>query len=265
MAKQPAHPSKARVPGVTREWITIPVAGKAREQWQVDVTYLTSNYRCLFGDGCCGVLSEPSAELSQGCCSYGAHANSDDDKRRVEKIAKQLTADEWQFIEIGKKKGVWRRSGRDEWVTRLHEDACVFLNRPGFERGPGCALHLLAERKQVHFSETKPTVCWQLPLREFDRDEEDGSVTHVLTEFARDGWGEGGTEFAWWCTEAAEAFSGSEPVYKSMEPELRAMMGNAVYDVLREHLDARLKTGSTVPHPASVPVQIGRTRHHPPV
>ncbi len=265
MAKKAAHPSKAHIPGVAREWVTIPVAGKEREQWQVDVTYLMSNYRCLFGDGCCGVLSEPSPELSQGCCSYGAHANSDADKRHVEKVAKQLTADEWQHIEIGRKKGVWRRSGRDEWVTRLVDDACVFLNRPGFERGPGCALHLLAERKGVHFAETKPTVCWQLPLREYDRDEEDGSTTHVLTEFARHGWGEGGDEFSWWCTEAPEAFSGGEPVYKSMEAELRAMMGDAAYDVLREHLDARAKAGATVPHPASFPVQIGRTRHHPAV
>ena len=27
----------------------------------------------------------------------------------------------------------------------------------------------------------------------------------VLSEFGRSGWGEGGEEFAWWCTEAPEA------------------------------------------------------------
>jgi hypothetical protein len=112
----------------------------------------------------------------------------------------------------------------------------------------------------VHFSETKPTVCWQLPLRAIERDEEDDSVTTVLTEFGRDGWGEGGEEFAWWCTEAHEAFSGAEPVYKSMEPELRLMMGDAVYEQVAKYLDDRLANASALPHPASVSVSIGRTR-----
>ena len=49
----------------------------------------------------------------------------------------------------------------------------MFLNRPDFEAGPGCALHLHAMNTGQHFSETKPTVCWQLPLRAVDRDEED--------------------------------------------------------------------------------------------
>jgi hypothetical protein len=254
---------------VAREWVTIPVAGKSREQWQIDVTYLTSNYRCLFGDGCCGVLTEPSPELAQGCCSYGAHANSDADRRHVERMAKKLRPDEWQFHAEGTKRGVWKRSGGD-WVTRLVDDACVFLNRPGFDAGPGCALHLLALRREVHFSKTKPTVCWQLPLREFDRDEDDESTTHVLTEFGRDGWGEGGAEFAWWCTEAPEAFSGSQPVYRAMEPELRAMLGDEVYAQLAAYLDTRMATAPPVPHPAAaptnaVPVKIGRTRHHPAV
>jgi hypothetical protein len=268
MAKKEPKPSRAHVPGVAREWITIPVAGKSKEQWQVDVTYLSSNYRCLFGDGCCGVLTEPAPELVQGCCSYGAHANSDADKRHVEKMAKQLTPEEWQHLDEGRKRGVWKRSGKDEWITRLVDDACVFLNRPGFEGGPGCALHVLAQRLGVHFSETKPTVCWQLPLREVDRDEEDGSVTHVLTEFARHGWGEGGDEFAWWCTEAPEAFTGSEAVYRSLEPELRKMVGDVVFDALAEYLGARIAAGAPaapVTHPAQVAVSLGqtRTRQHP--
>ena len=159
------------------------------------------------------------------------------------------------------KKGVWAHVGKDEWRTRLHDDACVFLNRPGFAGGPGCALHQYAIRTGEHFSQTKPTVCWQLPLRAIDRDEEDGSVTTVLTEFGRDGWGEGGDEFAWWCTEAHEAFTAAEPVYKSMETELRLMLGDAVYEEVAKYLDARLATGSPLlPHPAEVPVALGRTR-----
>ena len=83
----------------------------------------------------------------------------------------------------------------------------------------------------------------------------------ILTEFGRDGWGEGGEEFAWWCTEAKEAFSASEPVYKSMEPELRKMLGDAVYEEVVKYLDARIASGSPpMPHPAEVELSLGRTR-----
>src|SRR6476646_1944252 len=177
----------------SREWVTIPVPGKERKQWQIDVTFLMSSGRCIFGLGCQGVLTEPAPELIEGCCSYGAHESEEKIKEKVEKLAKKLGDDEWQFKSVGMKKGVWKKAGKDEWQTRLHKDACVFLNRTDFEAGPGCALHLHAMNTGQHFAETKPTVCWQLPLRTFDRDEEDDdSVTSVLTEFGREGWGEGG-------------------------------------------------------------------------
>ena len=112
-----------------------------------------------------------------------------------------------------------------------------------------------------HFVDTKPIVCWQLPIRTIDRDEEDESVTTVLTEFGRDGWGEGGEEFAWWCTEAKEAFTGAEPVYKSMEAELRATLGDDVYEQVCKYMDTRLSGAAPpLPHPAEVPVTLGRTR-----
>ena len=51
----------------------------------------------------------------------------------------------------------------------------------------------------------KPDVCWQLPLRRDDREDDDGHVTSTVGEWGRSGWGEGGAEFHWWCTEAREA------------------------------------------------------------
>jgi hypothetical protein len=253
-----------RMPAVTREWVTIPIAGKDRRRWEIDVTFLTSSWRCLFGQGCPGVLTEPAPELVHGCCSYGAHASDKKDIRRTERLAEQLTEDEWQFKRRGMQRGVWKDLGKGDFRTRLVDGACIFLNRPGFATGPGCALHQHALRTGVHFSETKPTVCWQLPLRAWDREEEDGSITSVLSEFGRDGWGEGGQEFAWWCTEAPEAFTGGEPVYKSMEQELRRMLGDAIYEELSKYLDNRV-TASAPPlrHPAEVPVQLSPTRRHP--
>ena len=248
--------------GATREWVTIPVPGKEIRRWEIDVTFLTSSWRCIFGNGCQGVLTEPAPELEQGCCSYGAHASDRKDKERVERVAAKLSAEEWQHRSAGRKRGVWKSDKRGkEWRTRLVDDACIFLNRPDFPAGPGCALHLHAIGRQVHFSETKPTVCWQLPLRTWDRDEDDGSVTSVLSEFARDGWGEGGQEFAWWCTEAPEAFTAAEPVYRSMEAELRKMIGDDVYEELAKYLDARVAAGALpVRHPAEVPVELRPTR-----
>ena len=59
---------------------------------------------------------------------------------QVERLAKRLPEDEWQFKSVGMKKGVWAKAGKDEWRTRLHKGACVFLNRTDFDAGPGCAL-----------------------------------------------------------------------------------------------------------------------------
>ena len=43
----------------------------------------------------------------------------------------------------------------------------------------------------------------------------------------------------WWCTEHPDAFSADEPVYVSMELELRRVCGDAVYDELAGYYGAR--------------------------
>src|SRR6476660_6719207 len=211
--------------GPTREWITIPVPGKEKRQWQVDVTFLASSWRCIFGQGCQGVLTEPAPEMIQGCCSYGAYESEKKVKEKVEKLAKHLSDDEWQFKAIGLKRRVWKSAGKDEWQTRMHEDACVFLNRPGFEAGPGCALHLHAMNTGKHFSDYKPEVSWQVPLRRIDDEPDDGSVVSRRPEFGRDGWGGGGQALPRGCTQAPEACVGTRPLYESMELELREKPG----------------------------------------
>jgi hypothetical protein len=54
--------------------------------------------------------------------------------------------------------------------TKKIDDSCIFLNRkgytaPGFTGDFGCVLHHLAQKEDIHFVETKPDVCWQLPIR----------------------------------------------------------------------------------------------------
>ena len=97
-----------------------------------------------------------------------------------------------------------------------------------------------AMRDGEHHSDVKPEVCWQLPLRRVDEEQEDGTVISTLTEFGRAGWGEGGDDFDWWCTEdKPEAFIGREPVYVSLEVELRKMLGDKLYRRVAAYLDER--------------------------
>jgi hypothetical protein len=143
---------------------------------------------------------------------------------------------------------VTRKDADGATVTRLVDDACIFLNRPGFPGGAGCALHRAAlERGQAPL-ELKPDVCWQLPLRREEETEDSGHVTTTVTQWDRRHWGEGGAEFHWWCTEAPEAFRGAEPVYRSLKSELVAMVGPAVYRMLAAYLDTR-ERGEAVPLP----------------
>jgi hypothetical protein len=254
------------MPGPNREWVTFDDPTEDGRRWQIDVTFLLSSWQCIFGNGCKGVLTERAPELVQGCCSYGAHFSDRKDRDHVVRAARELSDDEWQFAEAGRKKGIYAKCGKDEdgkqeWRTRLVDDACIFLNRPGWPSGPGCALHQHAMRTGIHHSDVKPEVCWQLPLRRVDDEQEDGSVVSTLTEFARDGWGEGGDDFAWWCTEAPEAFTGRDPVYVSLGEELRKMLGKRLYGRVIEYLDERRRARPRpVVHPAETRVTISRAR-----
>jgi len=223
-----------------REWVTFADPSDPKRRWLVDVTWLTSPWRCLFGCGCQGVLTAAAPEMAQGCCSYGAHFSDEDDRDRVLAAAEQLRPDEWQHHGAGRRRGVTARLAGGGWRTRLVDGACMFLNRPGFAAGPGCALHVLALRQGTHPMTTKPDVCWQLPLRKEDKEDGDGTVTTTLSEFSRAGWG---------CTEAPEAFTGAEPVYRSLETELRAMTGDELYEAIAAYLERRAGNAVLVPHP----------------
>jgi hypothetical protein len=168
------------IPRDAHEWLSFEDTKRERT-WMFDVTFLESNWTCIFGNGCQGVLTGPTPELVQGCCSYGAHFSDEKDQRRVEKAAKRLTADQWQFKAKGKN-GTTRVKKNGEIVTRLVQDACIFLNRPDFHRGPGCALHVMAIDNKESYIPFKPEVCWQLPLRRDDEVQDDG---HVITRISQ--------------------------------------------------------------------------------
>ena len=236
---------KATPPADRHEWVSFEDPTEDRT-WLFDLTFLLSRWTCIFGRGCQGVLTERAPELVQGCCSYGAHFTDDADRERIEAVARTLTADEWQFAEAGRAGIAEQHDGA--WTTLIHEDACIFLNRPGFPAGAGCALHQVAVRRGLRHLDLKPEVCWQLPLRRVDSTDEVGHVTSTLREWKRRDWSEGGFEFAWWCTDEPDAFVGDRTVLSEMTDEIVEMIGRPVYELLLAAVAERV--AAPLPHPA---------------
>jgi hypothetical protein len=236
-------PSNKHVPDDAHEWVSFDDPDEERT-WLFDVTFLASAWTCIFGHGCQGVLTGPTPELVQGCCSYGAHFTGREDADKVAAVAETLSPEVWQFHAKGRK-GVVKKLADGDLGTKLVDGACIFLNRPGFPAGPGCALHIEAEARGVSHVELKPEVCWQLPLRREDETSPDGRVTSVVRQWDRRHWGEGGAEFHWWCTEDPAAFTGHEAVYRSMKTELETMAGKKVYKRLAAYLDGRVRPTGT--------------------
>ena len=236
----------------------------AGQVFRCDLTWLTSRYHCIFGQGCQGIYS---TSPDTGCCTLGAHFSDKDDEKRVAGFVDQLTDDLWQHKPSkGKvRKRDWVELDDDgERKTRTLEidgqQACIFHNRADFapESGPGgagCALHALALRQGRHPLETKPDVCWQLPIRRTFRTVElqDGtSYNEVsITEYDRRGWGPGGHDLDWYCSGNTEAHNAPEPLYVGSEAELVELMGRAAYDQLVTHCEAHLASRSALAiHPA---------------
>lgn len=67
----------------THEWISFDLDG---ETYTFDVTWLTSNWKCIYGDGCLGIEEEAAPEKMFGCCSHGAHFADKDDRKRVAEV-----------------------------------------------------------------------------------------------------------------------------------------------------------------------------------
>lgn len=141
--------------------------------------------------------------------------------------------------------------------TRRVDGACIFLNRPGFAGGAGCALHTLALKEGKEPLETKPDVCWQLPIRRtydwIDRPDDTRYLQVSIGEYDRRGWGPGGHDLHWWCTSSPEAHQASKPVYVSYRPELIELMGAEAYAVLAELCEQRIAAKGDrklAPHPA---------------
>jgi hypothetical protein len=231
----------------------------ADQVFRCDLTWLTSRYTCIFGQGCRGIYaSAPDV----GCCALGAHFADGADEKRVASYVEQLTPEVWQLHPGTStvRKRDWIEKDEDgERKTKVVEhdgqSACIFHNRADFAGGAGCALHSLALLQGRNPLETKPDVCWQLPIRRTFRTverQDDTSYTEVsIGEYDRRGWGPGGHDLDWYCSGNTDAHVGTEPVFVSNATELLTLMGQPAYDVLAAGCEAHLRSRSALAlHPA---------------
>jgi hypothetical protein len=238
-----------------RAWVEFPDPADPEQMFRCDLTWLTSRWNCVFGRGCQGI---EAGRADDGCCTLGAHFSDEDDERRVAGHAARLTPESWQHHAEGNGKDGWVALDEDgERQTRRVDGACIFLNRPGFPGGTGCALHTMALNEGREPLETKPDVCWQLPVRrtyEWVEQPDGEQLLHVsIGEYDRRGWGSGGHDLHWWCTGAPSAHGAADPVYISYRPELLELMGKEAYEVLAELCETRLASASGGPAAAPAP------------
>lgn len=203
-------------------------------RWRVDLDFLASNWRCLWGQGCKGILDEPAEALMQGCCSVGAEMLDADEAMLVAALA--ATLDPARFQHHAEAAGGDVFSDETRTNTRVVDGACIFFNRPGFEGGTGCALHLAAVDAGEPLMDWKPEVCWQLPLR-IDRDGDEAT----LRRWSRSDWGSDGETMHWCCTErptdgGTDAYVADEAVIDSLADEVEALVGPEVAVEIRRRL-----------------------------
>lgn len=222
---------------------------RANTVWRFEREFLESNWTCLFGNGCKGILEQPAEHLNQGCCSLGAHfgdgAPGRAEAMNIDAYAAMLTPEQFQHHHVAHAApdpttgatGIFGDAERTH--TRLVDGACIFLNRPGFAGGEGCALHIAALASDESPTEWKPSVCWQLPLRVDWQEIDETTESATVRRWTRADWGDHGRTMAWCCTErsdGAEAYSGDRPAIDSLADSLIALAGEAVYVELRHRI-----------------------------
>ncbi len=202
--------------------------------WRFDRAFLLSNWTCIWGRGCTGILPEPAEHLGQGCCSFGAEIDGEDEARLVEASAAALKPGRFEHHAVAIEMGVFSDGGYTN--TRIVNGACIFLNGPNFAGGAGCALHLAALDVEESPIDWKPSVCWQLPIRVEWEQREDGTEVAKVRGWRRSDWGDDGEPMAWCCTEGTQAYIGEQLVINSLAEELDAIVGSVVAVELRRRL-----------------------------
>lgn len=200
--------------------------------WRFEDDFLRSNWTCIWGQGCAGILPHEAPELGQGCCSIGAVIDTDE-AMNLSALAATLAPERFQH-QAEAAGGIFSDDSCS--ATRVVDGACIFFNHPGFEGGAGCALHLEALAAGESPIDWKPSVCWQLPVKIDWEPGEGDTETATVRRWSRADWGKEGKTMAWCCTEGERAYVGERPVIESLADELTALVGERVYVELSRRL-----------------------------
>jgi len=202
--------------------------------WRFERAFLRSHWTCIWGRGCLGILPDPAPQLGHGCCSHGADLDGDDEARMIGALAATLPAEHFEQHAEASSDGVFADGTHTS--TRIVDGACIFLNRPDFAGGAGCALHVAALEAGEAPQDWKPSVCWQVPIRVEFAPTPDGTEIATVRRWTRSDWGDDSEAMGWWCTEDDLANVGDRPVVESLESELTEIAGPDVYVELRRRL-----------------------------
>ena len=202
-------------------WVTFDESEGTR--WVADVGFLSSPWTCIWGRGCQSIDGPAAAHLQHGCCSVGAELTDESEILNLAAHALCIPEGLWQHRDTAatSPSGFYRDDEHSN--TAVVDGACIFLNRPGFAGGAGCALHLGALAMGESYVDWKPNVCWQVPVRIDEQRDDEGRTVLTLRRWTTEDWGD--TPAAWWCTEVPEAFVGEQSVVDAMREELVELCG----------------------------------------
>ena len=100
-----------------REWVEFPDPDNSEHVIVADLTWLLSNWTCVFGTPACQGTVEGRPD--DGCCSHGAFLSDEDDKRKLDESVKLLTPQDWQLMDKGLgKKGYVEYDDLDDEQSR---------------------------------------------------------------------------------------------------------------------------------------------------
>lgn len=234
------------------------------EQYMVNLSFLASNYTCIYGKGTCGFrvgVNEPTYRTDIGGCCFGGVDVFTEEREHMEEMASQLTPElvnpaTYERIKDGKGfKHTYDAEGNiTASHTRIWDGGCVFANRANEGDKRGCSFHHLAESKGLEHVDAMPNICWAHPIvfSELDVDDDPdvmSGVIHVISNASYETWNFEVTEATGSaddliqavCTESPDTYIGDRPVYKSYSRELIELLGQECYDMLVVEIERRAK------------------------
>lgn len=265
-------------PSDMRELISFTDPDNPERIIRLDMTFFLSRYGCHFGT--CASNRPQQGMKGYGCCTESVVMSrenlwpkpdtaDDDDVARIDRLLPELDDSIFANRELALKEGVYFEEpgevdeddpdAEPETIFRLRTvtGGCIFNNPISDDPqapAPGCAFHHLALRKGVSHTETKPEVCWGVPLwAEFEESGDEREYVTV-TGMGRGNWGGDdnfpdfekelgrnltkkraqkmvdGDYLGYWCVDAPDAYAeDNELAYRYFENELTRIIGAAAY------------------------------------